>query len=151
MSLSMAVRLPFVVSLALALGTATAAAQAADNHRYQMQEVEGGVVRLDTVTGGMTLCLTKQDRLVCDPAENRMKALTTRIDELEKRLARLEAEEPQAGAGEPSEPTDRQLDEAMDTMKRVMQHFFGMVRDFEKELRKPSGRDEDPSPGTHRT
>lgn len=75
MSLSTAAWLPVVVALVLALGTVAAAPQAADSQRYRMQKVEGGVVRLDTLTGEMVLCLAKQDRLVCDPAENRLKAL----------------------------------------------------------------------------
>lgn len=36
-------------------------------------------------------------------------------------------------------------------MKRVMQRFFGMVHDFEKEFRKPAEPGADPSPGAHRT
>jgi hypothetical protein len=60
---------------ALAAGALSLAAPAfAESPRYQLQTVEGGVVRLDTVTGAMDFCRTTGAELKCEAAKAAPKA-----------------------------------------------------------------------------
>ena len=60
-----------VAGLVLPSGMASAQSilenrSSSDSGRYQMQAVEGGIVRLDTRTGTIVLCRTAGDRIVCN-------------------------------------------------------------------------------------
>ncbi len=55
-----------MIRFALAAGVLSLAAPAfAESPRYQLQTVEGGVVRLDTATGAMDFCRTTGAELKC--------------------------------------------------------------------------------------
>jgi hypothetical protein len=58
------IRFAFAAAAALIV----AAPAMADTPRFQLQTVEGGVVRLDTLTGAMDFCRTTGTELKCEAA-----------------------------------------------------------------------------------
>lgn len=122
--------------IALATGLllcASVPAFAADVDRFAMEKTEGGYVRLDRTTGEMSLCREETTGLVCRLAtDNRpavdVDAMTRRIEELEKRVARLEGAPPAAGL-----PSEEEFEKTLSFMERFFRRFMDIVRTFESE------------------
>ncbi len=103
--------------------------------RYQLQPVEGGVVRLDTATGELTLCKADAGKLACaanaeTPAATAsqasdMDALKARVEALERRLA-----SPAKGS---DLPTDAEVDRSLSIMEKFMRRFMGLARELDQE------------------
>ena len=118
--------------------------------RYEMQPVEGGIARLDTVTGAVTLCRLRGEAIRCQAAEaegpvglegrdarrdlsrglvrdsdkTRLGRIETRLQRIEDRLSRLEAR----GRGEPL---------PLDEMKQVLRGFSDLMREFDQGEARP--------------
>lgn len=118
--------------------------------RYSMQPVDGGVARLDTQTGEISLCQVDNGQIACEPSEDERQRLQDRIRELSDEVASLkdgrsdegDAAAPLAGPRKPSQsvlPEDADLDKALGQMK----HIFRTFRDIAREL-----DDEKPAPET---
>jgi hypothetical protein len=120
--------------LFVALSASTAAAQESAG-RYSFAPVEGGVLRLDTVTGEVTLCSAGAEGASCAPqagatghTEGTVEA-AQRIAALERRIAALEAR------GEPETLADDEaIDRVMVLAERMMRQFFGLVREMQHEM-----------------
>ena len=109
---------PFMASPAFAQAT----------ERYQLQRTENGVARIDTATGEVSSCVERGDQLVCRMAADERSALMARMDELEERIAALEAGDRVGSTGLPS---DEEVDRALGLMERFMRGFVGIVRELD--------------------
>jgi len=129
--------LPFIFVAALAAGSA----QAEGEGRYRMEKTDGGLVRLDTATGEVSLCREQEGQIVCRMAADERAAFEKELDLLTKRVEALE----KGGAtgetaAKPSLPTDEEIDRTMTIMEKMMQRFMGIVKNLEE-------GEEDTAPG----
>lgn len=122
----------------------------ADN-RYSMQPVDGGVVRMDNVTGEMSLCRVEDKKMVCDMATDRQSALQDRIDRLAERVDRLEGRMTDRRAETKTLPGDKDLDRAMNAFERVMRRLFRMVDDLNRDFGKDPGPEQKSAAGPEKT
>lgn len=124
-------------SLASLLLVSTAGAVETD--RYVLEKTATGYVRMDRLTGEMSLCAEQDGQLACRVANDDRKAmpdvdaLTRRVDELEKAVAALKGVAPPA-AGLPS---DEEFEKAMGFMERFFRRFMGIVKGLEEESGSP--------------
>ncbi len=104
--------------------------------RYQLQPVEGGVVRLDTATGEMTLCKPDAGKLACapsatasanTPAASDIAALNARVDALERQVAAGN----KAGNKGSDLPSDAEVDRSLSIMEKFMRRFMGIAKDLD--------------------
>ena len=119
---------------ALLMATAAAGAQASD--RFSMEKTDGGYVRMDRATGQMSLCAEQAGQLVCRVAADERSAvdaetdrLTTRLEELERRVEALERQQPAVRVV----PSEEEMDTALTFMQRFFRGFLDIIRDFERE------------------
>lgn len=126
-----AIRL-IAVFAALSVFTGPAIADDALANRYQMEKTENGFVRLDTVTGEMSLCVERDGAIVCGPAADggttSSAALEARVKRLEERIEALES------ASRNDLPDDAEIDRAVGAMQKFMRGFFGMVEELRKDF-----------------
>ncbi|MGV8938335.1 MAG: hypothetical protein ACOH2J_14525 [Allorhizobium sp.] len=131
----MTMRQMLVIAATIVLtSTAGAMAQAPDGPRFRLEETDQGLVRLDTQTGAMALCLEKDGNLVCRMAADERTAYEDELSRLEKRVTALEAAatttaSPSAPPDTPL-PSDAEIDRSIGIMQRFMRSFFGMVEEF---------------------
>ncbi|GMB82709.1 hypothetical protein NN6n1_34920 [Shinella zoogloeoides] len=122
-----ALPLPFA-----ALLLAGSAAHAEGEGRYRMEKTETGLVRLDTVSGEISLCREQDGQIVCRMAADERAAFEKELDLLTKRV---EALEKGAASGlttaKPSLPSDEEIDRTMSIMEKMMQRFMGIVKNLE--------------------
>ena len=129
----------------LAFGSAPAWAQdSADpaSGRYVLEKTDEGLVRLDTLTGEMTVCEQNSGQVVCKlPADERRAVnkhiadLEARIEALEDRLAALERGG--MAQGENALPSDEELDEAFNMMEKFIYRFFDVFKDLDERKERP--------------
>jgi hypothetical protein len=94
--------------------------------RYEMQPIEGGIARLDTVTGDVSLCRVERGTLRCRPSEDENVAAP---DNDGNDVAQAQpAPKPDAQS-----ETDADLDRALDRLKRAFRAFNDIVREFDGE------------------
>ena len=117
-------------------------------NRYTMEKTENGLVRLDTLTGEMSICTEKTGQMVCRlPADERtayeetLSDLAARVAELEQRLDALAPSSQKSGI-----PDDAELDQALGAMEKVMRRFFGMVQELQKDFDGESKAPTEPVP-----
>lgn len=139
--------LPIIAAAAVAMFAAPAMAQ--DAERYQLERTDDGYVRLDTVTGKMSICQERGGRLVCNVAAEEREAydrefdsLQDRIEALEDRIAALET----SGAADRL-PSDEEFEQTMGYMEKFFRRFMGIVKDLDKD----SGGPNEPRPEADRT
>jgi hypothetical protein len=116
-------------ALAAAAFVSCAAPALADAPRFQLQQVDGGVVRLDTVTGAMDFCRTTGAGLQCEAAlGGAPRATSTAAD-----LTQLDPKQ-----------VEQQMDQAskaMSLMLPAMMKAMGQMRTtMEREMDKPQNR-----------
>ena len=129
------------IAVLAASGPGQAFSQEPIANRFTMEKTESGFVRMDTLTGEMSICTEKAGQLVCKLAADERRAFEETLSDLSARLAaledRLDALRPESGSRD--SPDDAELDRALDAMEKMMRRFFGMV----DELRKDFGDGED--------
>ncbi len=103
--------------------------------RYQLQPVEGGVVRLDTATGEMTLCKADAGKLACAPSASATTTTSPAAADVAALKARVEALERQlATTSNGSElPTDAEVDRSLSIMEKFMRRFMGIAKDLDQQ------------------
>ena len=134
--------LPLTFAALLLAGSAHAEGEG----RYRMEKTEAGLVRLDTVSGEISLCREQDGQLVCRMAADERAAFEKELDLLTKRVEALEKSGTTALTdAKPSLPTDEEIDRTMSVMEKMMQRFMGIVKNLEdgKEDAEP-GKDADP-------
>ena len=121
--------LPLIFVAALAAGSA----QAEGEGRYRMEKTETGFIRLDTLSGDVSLCREQDGQIVCRMAADERAAFEKELDLLTKRVEALE----KGGAtaltdAKPALPTDEEIDRTMTIMEKMMQRFMGIVKNLEE-------------------
>jgi hypothetical protein len=123
--------------------------------RYEMQPIEGGVARLDTQTGEVSLCHVEGATMRCQPSEEDRARLEERIRELSAgrpdpgRLDPVRPDPDRQAAPVPPPPAadegeDPEVDKAIERMKKVLRAFRDITREFDE---KPTA----PAPAPDRT
>lgn len=101
--------------------------------RYEMQPIEGGVARLDTQTGEVSLCNVEGGTMRCQPSEEERARLEERIRELSAgrpdpgpQATRVPAPQP------PDSAEDEDVDMAIERMKKLFRAFRDITREFDE-------------------
>jgi len=123
------------LALSLLIAAAPCAAQETAG-RYAFVPVEAGALRLDTVSGAVSLCKVEAGATVCAAVpgtsaqgEAEVSALAARTARLEGRIAALEARPPGAALAD-----DESIDRVMVLADRMMRRFFGLVREMKHDM-----------------
>ena len=120
-----------------ALAMATALALPTVGHaegRYEMQETENGIIRLDTQTGRVSLCKFEQDELICRTAADDRTAYETEIEQLNKELEALKQNAGTANDAEMDLPSDEEIDEVVGTFERFTKAIMDAMKRLEENL-----------------
>lgn len=105
--------------------------------RYQMERTDEGFVRLDTVTGEVSLCRETSGQMACRMAADERAAFEEELDSLTRRVEALEkAENSALSSDKPRLPTDEEIDRTMGIMERMMQRLMAIVKNLEGEEEK---------------
>jgi hypothetical protein len=120
--------------VALAQASAPKAAPESENGRYNMSPVAGGVLRLDTRSGQVSLCRQKSDSWICETTADDRAAYEKEIARLQARVAGLEAElGRRPGGGDLKLPSDAEVDRVMKFFESVFRRFIGMIEGLQRE------------------
>lgn len=109
-------------------------AGAAETGRYVMEKTGEGYVRMDTVTGEMSICTEKNGQLVCKIAADERAAFQDALDRLEDRVARLEDRVERTLAY----PSEEEFDQGLDNMEKFFRRFLGIVEEYDKNKQPPA-------------
>lgn len=122
--------------LFLTVPAPSAMAEGAD--RYTLEKSGEHFVRMDRLTGEMSICEERSGQLVCRLAadersafQDEVDALETRLKALDERVVKLEGS--LSARLDQALPTDEQIDRTVDTMGKFLRGFMGIVKDMEKE------------------
>ena len=134
-------RLFTILIPALAMTGIAFLASAEEAERYRLEKSDTGYVRMDTVTGEMSICEERSGQLVCKLAADERAAFQTdidrlqaKLDDVEGRVAKLEA---RPSIPETLLPTDEQVDKGIDIMEKFFRSFMGIVKDLDKDVARP--------------
>lgn len=126
---------------AVALIALPAAAQ--DNGRYQLERGEEGFVRLDTVTGDMTLCRETESGLACDTTRDDTSDLRRDRDRLrdenrdlqrENERLHAELERYEDFSAEEDLPSEEEMEHIANWFERMMTIMMRTARNVEDEM-----------------
>lgn len=129
----------FLLTLALA---SPAVAQVIDNSklapesengRFTMSPVAGGVMRMDTRTGKISICRQKGDAWACEAAADDRAAYEQEIARLQDRVAKLERELRTGDKTEMKLPSDADVDKAMTFFENILRRFKSMIDNLQRE------------------
>lgn len=112
--------------------------------RFTMTPVEGGFLRLDSVTGAVSLCARKAGALSCDAVPDDRKAMQSTLDrltlenqDLRRELAELQKmvdkslDGPAGEAQKPKPrlelPSEEDIDKALSTVDRLLEKFRRLI------------------------
>ncbi len=114
--------------------------------RYVMQPMEDGFVRLDTVTGTMSLCRQSDEGgLICRMAADERQALEEELARLNERIEMLEKRTPLAqdppmaddDGGPPRDrprPSEEEIERSLSLMEKAMRRFFAIIEDLNRDF-----------------
>lgn len=94
--------------------------------RYNFAPVEGGALKLDTVTGKVSFCGRTSGTYVCEAVPDTRDAYEAEIGRLQQQVEALQGGKAKAGEA-PALPDDSNLDAAMDYAERVMRRLKQML------------------------
>jgi len=129
----------FLLTLALA---SPAVAQVIDNSklapesengRFTMSPVAGGVMRMDTRTGKISICRQKGDAWACEAAADDRAAYEQEIARLQEKVAKLERELRTGDKTEMKLPSDADVDKAMTFFENILRRFKSMIDNLQRE------------------
>lgn len=143
--------LPIALSLALSLVGSAAIAQDRGG-RYTLSPVDGGFLRLDTVTGAISMCSRKQDQWSCEPvndaAREEAQKLRSENKDLKAEMKRMEemilgdtkpAPPAAPGSGPRVDlPKEEDIDRAIDGLERIFKKYRERLREFDRSLSEPN-------------
>lgn len=134
-----------MVGLAIVAGIGGIAAVSAQNTaqgRFTMHPVEGGVLRLDTQSGTMSMCRDKAGQWSCEALPDERAALEKEIERLStenrdlqgaikklEEIAGVPDAKPKAGV---QLPTEEDVDKAMSYIQRMFKKFREKLKEFEE-------------------
>jgi hypothetical protein len=133
------VRISLLVLLA-ALAHPAAAAEF-DSPRYTMTPIEGGALRLDTLTGTVARCVEEGGSWSCRALPDDAQALQDEIDRLAEENTRLRSGVASNQADSLADgpvmsfklPSDAEVDKAMSFVERVLKRFKSIVDDLHED------------------
>ena len=132
------------------VGAALAQEARPGSGRYAIEPSMDGFIRLDTTSGAVSHCSRREGVWHCDVIVDDTTGLSAQIEKLTAEVARLVGEvaalrarvaalEGQAAAGGgPAVREDARADQAMGFAERLMQRFFGLVREMKRDTADPS-------------
>jgi len=105
-------------------------------NRFTLEKTENGFVRMDTLTGEMSICSEKSGQLVCRLSADERRAFEETLSDLSARVTaleqRLDTVAPPSGANDI--PDEAELDRALGAMEKMMRRFFGMVEELKRDF-----------------
>ena len=123
-----------VVGAGLLAAVTAGGPAAAEPGRYVMEPVEGGFVRMDTRTGGMSVCAFEGEDVVCRRGADERDAFLEALDLLEARIGVLERRL-NGGAGaaiaRQGLPDPEEFERGLGYMEQFMRRFMGVLDEFE--------------------
>ncbi len=135
--------------------SAQAVAPDDENGRYTFQQIQGGMMRLDTRTGQVSRCTERATGWACQAAADDRLALENEISRLQGENAALKQQLTTHGLGLPNGvagqtpqtksadqdlklPSEADIDRMMSFMEKIWRRLVGMVADMQKDLQKES-------------
>ncbi|GHB20697.1 hypothetical protein GCM10007094_05870 [Pseudovibrio japonicus] len=157
-----------ILAAAIAMGAQSAFAESEQEVpvRFEMQQTDKGVVRLDTRTGIVSLCTHKGDKLVCQPSIDGIKVYEEEITRLETENSTMRQElrdisealatltedasvaaiKPKPGLdlslakpkdeGWFGEEEEEKLNDALQFTENAMRRFFSVVEEMKDDFQK---------------
>ena len=129
------------ILLAAAVGSSSAQHGEAERPgRFVLQPIDGGVLRLDTQTGAVSLCTGRGSTWSCDAVSDQRTASSADIGRLEADNLALKTENQrlaeQLAATTPSAkrfelPSERDVDAALDYAERMLKKFKDRLKSFD--------------------
>ena len=134
-----------LTAMAIAAIAGPAVAQGDKGGRFAMSPVEGGMMRLDTETGAMSLCKRAGDQWACEPLPDSARTQAEALDKTKRELAEARAtirhlEEMLLGKDGDMKPADKptfrlpseqDVDQAMDYVERMLKKFRERLKQLE--------------------
>lgn len=133
---------PFALVSAAVLFASPAIAQSVDapkpvpdseNGRYTMSPVDGGVMRLDTRSGQVSICRRKVEAWACEVAADDRAAYEKEIGRLQDKAAKLETELGRGTKNDMKLPSDAEVDRAMKFFENILRRFKTMIDNLQSE------------------
>jgi hypothetical protein len=125
----------------LVLAGLAGSASGEEVERYRLERTENGYVRMDTVTGEMSICEERTNQLVCKVAADERAALQDEIDRLQSKLDAIEARvaklEEQPSIPPALVPSEEEVDKSLDIMEKFFNRFMGIMKEWEKDEPQP--------------
>ena len=133
----------------LAAGTASAQ----ESERFHLEKSADGYVRMDTMTGEMSICEEKWGELVCRLTADERTAVQDEIERLQSDIRSLEErivdvaklqervsrlENSVAAKIEKTLPTEEDFNKTMSYVERFFRGVIGIVKDLERENADPA-------------
>jgi hypothetical protein len=125
-----------LVFVAVALVVSSSAFAQTPN-RFSFQPVDGGLMRLDTETGQVSLCTKTGVDFICRSVADDRAALDDEITRLKREndtLRQAQAGRPGSAAPKLSLPSEEELDKAMTMFEKMMRR---MMKSFNEEGARP--------------
>ena len=105
--------------------------------RYEMQETENGIIRLDTETGRVSLCKFEKDELICRTAADDRTAYESEIERLNDEIQALRQNAGGDAAGTMDLPTDQEIDDVVGTFEKFTKAIMDAMKRLEENLESP--------------
>jgi hypothetical protein len=154
------IRLVTIVTLGTLLLPAAASAQSAtpdsENGRYSFNQTSDGVLRLDSRTGGVSVCVKRAAGWACEAVPDERAALESEIGRLQNENVALKKEMIAKGVPLPSGvktpdvaatrkdelvlklPSDAEMEKVMTFFEKMWRRLMEMVQGMQKEMEKKS-------------
>jgi hypothetical protein len=122
-----------VMLTVVAFAASVSAVSAQTSQRFTFQQVEGGLMRLDTETGHVSLCTRGGADYICRSVADDRMALQAEIDRLKQEndtLKKIAGATPAPGAGSRLQlPSEEELDKAMGLFEKMMRRMMKTMRE----------------------
>ncbi len=104
-----------------------------ENGRFTMSPVDGGVMRLDTRTGKVSICRKKIDAWACEAAADDRAAYEKEIGRLQDKVTSLENQLRGGAKSDLKLPSDAEVDRAMTFFESILRRFKTMIENLQRE------------------
>lgn len=104
-----------------------------ENGRFTMSPVEGGVMRLDTRTGKISICRQRGEAWACEAAADDRAAYEQEIARLQDKVTKLERGIRTDDKTEMKLPSDAEVDKAMTFFENILRRFKTMIDNLQRE------------------
>jgi hypothetical protein len=117
-----------VVAAAFLMLAAAPAGAAELPGRYVLEKVPEGYLRLDSATGAVSLCSSKENVWRCQGVPDDMAALQVENERLKQRVEELEKSRYAVQL-----PTDKDIDKMMDLFGKMVDKFIDLSRRLDRQ------------------